>query len=175
MKLSSVIVALSSLSVSLGQGENSTENKSEIDAKSVFQPPVGNNGSFFCTIDKDELVSATCDVTFKEINEINGKIRKDLVSLVGTDFFKYFKLDLYKQCTFWNDNNGFCVNRACAVDVVEDWDNLPEYWQPEVLGGLDKVNGTSGSDDECKFLQDLCGGPDGKQTERDIDYCDVGD
>ncbi|QLL34672.1 hypothetical protein HG536_0H00470 [Torulaspora globosa] len=177
MKLRSIIVALSTLSVCLGQGENSTGNRSEVDAKSVFQPPVVNNGSFFCTIDKDELVSPTCDVTFKEINEINGKIRKDLVSLVGTDFFKYFKLDLYKQCAFWDDNNGFCVNRACAVDVVEDWDNLPEYWQPEVLGGLDKVNGTSGSDDECKFLQDLCGGADGsaKQTEPDIDYCDIGD
>ncbi|QLQ81791.1 hypothetical protein HG537_0G00450 [Torulaspora globosa] len=177
MKLKSIIIALSSVSFGLGQVENSRENKSEPDTKSVFQPPVGNNGSFFCTIDKEELVSPTCDVTFKEINEINGKIRKDLVSLVGTDFFKYFKLDLYKQCTFWNDNNGFCVNRACAVDVVEDWDNLPEYWQPEVLGGLDKVNGTSGSDDECKFLQDLCGGAEGngRQTEPDIDYCDVGD
>lgn len=174
MRLNFIASALSLASVCLAQAENLTEVKSEVDAKSVFQPPVANNVSFFCTIDKDELVSPTCDVTFKEINEINGKIRKDLLSLVGTDFFKYFKLDLYKQCTFWNDNNGFCVNRACAVDVVEDWDNLPEYWQPEVLGGLDNVNETNGGDDECEFLQDLCAGSN-RQIERDVDYCDIGD
>ena len=166
---------LAAVRLCLANNDN-TSCSSEIDSKSVFQPPAGGNGSF-CTIDKDELVSATCDVTFKEINDINERLRSDLVSLVRTDFFKYFKLDLYKQCTFWNDNNGFCVNRACAVDVVEDWDSLPEYWQPEVLGGLDSVNGTSGGDDECKFLQDLCGGADGKakQPVRDIDYCDIGD
>lgn len=175
MRFSSVVGALAALRLCIADDGNSTCN-SEVDSKSVFQAPVGGNGSF-CTIDKDELVSPTCDVTFKEINDINGRLRKDLVSLVQTDFFKYFKLDLYKQCTFWNDNNGFCVNRACAVDVVEDWDSLPEYWQPEVLGGLDNVNGTSGGGDECQFLQDLCGGVDGKpkQPVREIDYCDVGD
>lgn len=175
MKLSSIVGVLAAVRLCLANNDN-ISCSSEVDSKSVFQPPAGGNGSF-CTIDKDELVSATCDVTFKEINEINERLRSDLVSLVRTDFFKYFKLDLYKQCTFWNDNNGFCVNRACAVDVVEDWDSLPEYWQPEVLGGLDSVNGTSGGDDECKFLQDLCGGADGKakQPVRDIDYCDIGD
>lgn len=175
MKLGSIVGVLAAVRLCLANNDN-TSCSSEIDSKSVFQPPAGGNGSF-CTIDKDELVSATCDVTFKEINDINERLRSDLVSLVRTDFFKYFKLDLYKQCTFWNDNNGFCVNRACAVDVVEDWDSLPEYWQPEVLGGLDSVNGTSGGDDECKFLQDLCGGADGKakQPVRDIDYCDIGD
>lgn len=173
--MGSIVGVLAAVRLCLANNDN-TSCSSEIDSKSVFQPPAGGNGSF-CTIDKDELVSATCDVTFKEINDINERLRSDLVSLVRTDFFKYFKLDLYKQCTFWNDNNGFCVNRACAVDVVEDWDSLPEYWQPEVLGGLDSVNGTSGGDDECKFLQDLCGGADGKakQPVRDIDYCDIGD
>lgn len=174
MKLQFAVGALSLASICLGHRENSSESRSEVESRSVFQPPIGNNGSFFCTIDKDDLVSPTCDVTFKEINEINGKIRSDLVSLVGTDFFKYFKLDLYKQCTFWNDNNGFCVNRACAVDVVEDWDNLPEYWQPEVLGGLDNVNGTTGGEDECQFLEDLCDSS-GRQSAPDIDYCDIGD
>lgn len=175
MKLGSVVGLLAAVRLCVAESGNASCN-SDLDAKSVFQAPIGGNGSF-CTIDKDELVSATCDVTFKEINDINGRLRSDLVSLVRTDFFKYFKLDLYKQCTFWNDNNGFCVNRACAVDVVEDWDSLPEYWQPEVLGGLDSVNGTSGGDDECQFLQDLCGGAEGsaKQPVRDIDYCDIGD
>lgn len=132
-----------------------------------------NNSTNFCRMDKAETVGATCDVTFQEINEINQKIRPELVSLVQSDFFKYFKLDLYKECPFWKDNNGYCVNRACAVDVVEDWDSLPEYWQPEVLGSLDSVQ-KDVVDDECAFLDELCG--NGKEyLKQDIEYCDVKD
>lgn len=43
------------------------------------------------------------------------------------------------------------------VDVVTDWDSLPEIWQPEVLGGLDEAQDASGSDEkEWTFLDDLC-------------------
>lgn len=177
MKLNILLTVFSVVSFGFCQSTNFT-NGSLSESNSVA-PPIApiSSGSNFCTIDKDELVSPICDVTFKEINEINGKLRRDLLSLVRTDFFKYFKLDLYKQCTFWNDNNGFCVNRACAVDVVEDWDSLPDYWQPEVLGGLDNVNDVNEGDDECTFLDELCAGSDDtlKLEERDINYCDIGD
>ena len=39
-----------------------------------------NNSTNFCRMDKAETVGATCDVTFQEINEINQKIRPELVS-----------------------------------------------------------------------------------------------
>lgn len=130
----------------------------------------------FCEINKDEVVGATCDVTFKEINEINHHIRPELLALVHSDFFKYFKLDLYKQCPFWNDNNGYCVNRACAVDVIEDWDNVPEYWQPEALGSLQNESFSAEDDNECSFLDELC---DQQQKngiiKQDVEYCDVED
>lgn len=136
----------------------------------------------FCKMDKDEMIGSTCEVTFQEINDINKHIRHDIVSLVNTDFFKYFKLDLYKQCPFWNDDNAYCINRACAVDVVEDWDNLPEYWQPEVLGSLDNssIGDSETDDDEFKFLDQLCAG-DPKVNlnvdfhKPDVDYCDMED
>lgn len=177
MKLNILLGVLPLVSFGFSQDTNSTNRSvSESNYLAAAVPPLSNS-SYFCTIDKDELVSPICDVTFKEINDINGKIRRDLLSLVRTDFFKYFKLDLYKQCTFWNDNNGFCVNRACAVDVVEDWDSLPDYWQPEVLGGLDNVNDVNEGDDECTFLDELCSRSEDKPKleVRDINYCDIGD
>lgn len=154
--------------------DNVTDGNTSMVAAPV-PPPL--NSTYFCTIDKGDVINPTCDVTFEEINDINSKIRDNLVSLVHTDFFKYFKLHLYKQCPFWNQNNGFCVNRACAVDVVEDWDSLPPYWQPEVLGGLQE-NETLADDDErnddCTFLDALCA-KDKKERglEPDIEYCDV--
>lgn len=131
----------------------------------------------FCKMNKDEVVGSTCDVTFKQINDINQQIRPQLTSLVHSDFFKYFKLDLYKQCPFWNDNNGYCVNRACAVDVIEDWDKLPEYWQPEVLGSLEKDDAAleQVEDDECAFLDQLCDNDKTIPKRPDIEYCDVDD
>ncbi|AET41444.1 ER oxidoreductin Ecym_8157 [Eremothecium cymbalariae DBVPG len=131
----------------------------------------------FCKMDKDELIGSTCDTTLREINEINSRIRPDLERLIRTDFFKYFKLDLYKECPFWDDNGGYCVNRACAVDVVEDWDRLPDIWQPEALGGLDEktVKPEDVEDDECAFMDELCSREISSKLIGDIDYCDVDD
>lgn len=133
-----------------------------------------NETTNFCRMDKTEPIGSTCDVTFHEINEVNKKIRPQLLSLVQSDFFKYFKLDLYKECPFWNDNTGYCVNRACAVDVVEDWDSLPEYWQPEILGNIENAT-KSLEDDECAFLDELCDKPKSQISEKDIEYCDTRD
>ncbi|KAF4004353.1 Endoplasmic Reticulum Oxidoreductin 1 (ERO1) family protein [Saccharomyces cerevisiae] len=136
------------------------------------------NDTHFCKVDRNDHVSPSCNVTFNELNAINENIRDDLSALLKSDFFKYFRLDLYKQCSFWDANDGLCLNRACSVDVVEDWDTLPEYWQPEILGSFnnDTMKEADDSDDECKFLDQLC------QTskkpvdiEDTINYCDVND
>ncbi|EDO14640.1 hypothetical protein Kpol_309p9 [Vanderwaltozyma polyspora DSM 70294] len=134
----------------------------------------------FCKMDKDEMIGPNCEVTFKEINDINQNIRKNVIDLVNTDFFKYFKIDLYKQCPFWDDNNAYCVNRACAVDIVEDWDTLPEYWQPDVLGSLSNgttVEDTDDDDDEFTFLDQLCAGNNKQKfmAGGDVNYCDMED
>ncbi|QEU60739.1 Ero1 [Kluyveromyces lactis] len=158
--------------ISLVQALNSTvdqKDETKVDINTVFD----NDSTNFCRMDKTEAIGATCDVTFHEINEVNKNIRPQLLSLVQSDFFKYFKLDLYKECPFWSDNNGYCVNRACAVDVVEDWDSLPEYWQPEILGNIENAT-TDITDDECSFLDELCDKPR-FETEKDIEYCDTND
>ncbi|CEP60006.1 ER oxidoreductin LALA0_S01e00870g [Lachancea lanzarotensis] len=148
-------------------------------AQADLEQPSLQETTNFCKMDKDSLVGSSCDVTFTEINDINHKIRHDLLSLVHSDFFKYFKLNLYKQCPFWSDSNGYCVNRACAVDVIEDWDQLPEYWQPEILGGFanESVSADKARDDECAFLDQLCDKSFAQKGQKgpDIEYCDVED
>ncbi|KAL3232552.1 Endoplasmic oxidoreductin-1 [Nakaseomyces bracarensis] len=136
----------------------------------------------FCKMDKDLMISPSCNVTFTELNVINKKIRKDLVSLVRTDFFKYFKIDPDKTCAFWDNNDGLCFSRECMVDVVTDWDSLPEIWQPEVLGKVDEeADSKAELEKEWTFLDDLCDSSLSKSIPKPIladfdnNYCDIND
>ncbi|GMM58520.1 ER oxidoreductin [Maudiozyma humilis] len=165
----------------LSQNDGSAKG-GENAAKPAWKSPEVSDSTPFCKMDKDENLGPGCDVSISEINNINKKIRKDILSLVHTDFFKYFKFDPFKKCTIWENNDGICFRRSCAVDVVEDWDSLPEYWQPEVLGSLD--NDTSeqddalhSKDDDASFLNQLCDNKDkaADALADDVNYYDIND
>jgi Endoplasmic Reticulum Oxidoreductin 1 (ERO1) len=49
-----------------------------------------------------------------------------LRSLQHSTFFKYFKVDLSKDCPFWHED-GQCVERACALDECDPKD-IPRQW-----------------------------------------------
>ncbi|GMM34392.1 ER oxidoreductin [Saccharomycopsis crataegensis] len=66
-----------------------------------------------CTVDDG------CDDTFSTIDSVNQQIRPSVVSLVNSDFFKYFKLQLYKSCPFWPENP-MCFSPSCAVEIEDD-------------------------------------------------------
>lgn len=74
-------------------------------------------------------------VTFNDVNHLNEKIRPVIKSLVQENFFRIFRLNLFKECPFWK-GDGFCMHRSCAVDTIDDWTDLPEIWQPEALGEI---------------------------------------
>ncbi|KAK9449658.1 endoplasmic reticulum Oxidoreductin 1-domain-containing protein [Limtongia smithiae] len=65
------------------------------------------------------------------------RLRPLLHDIVTTsDFFRYYRLDLFgRPCLFWSDE-GMCGNRACAVDTIDDESHLPEIWRSEYLGRL---------------------------------------
>jgi hypothetical protein len=52
--------------------------------------------------------------------------------LVSHPFFKYYKVDLYRECPFWKDDSGMCMNRACAVQEADDAE-IPEKWRARAL------------------------------------------
>lgn len=126
--------------------------------------------------------SSISNATVSDINNINAQVRPKLLSIVNSDFFKFFKLNLFSECPFWDDNNGFCTNRACAVDIIEDgYDSLPDYWKPEFLGKIDDLGSLEKQpiDVQDEFLNQLCNkkflsnNPYSPLNCRDIDYCDV--
>lgn len=74
-------------------------------------------------------------------------------------FFKYYKVDLYRECPFWQEN-GFCMNRACGIEDMDESD-IPEKWRAKALS-------------EVKTTEDMQGGVSGCYF-RDDDFCFIED
>lgn len=89
-------------------------------------------------IDSGAKVSDAC-ASYDDLNKLNDKLHPYVRNLANnTDFFSYYRLNLYnKKCPFWDDENGMCGNRACAVDTVDNEEDIPEIWRAQELSKLE--------------------------------------
>lgn len=83
-------------------------------------------------------VSDAC-ASYADLNALNDKLHPYVRNLANnTDFFSYYRLNLYnKKCPFWNDENSLCGNRACAVDTLDNEEDIPQIWRAEELSKLE--------------------------------------
>ena len=98
------------------QGENT---------KTVFQPEPG------------AIVSDAC-ASYNTLEQLNEAVHPYLRSITqDTDFFSHYRLSLYsKKCPFWDDENGICGNVACAVNTLDNEEDIPLVWRAKELGKL---------------------------------------
>lgn len=84
------------------------------------------------------IVSDAC-TTYATLDDLNREISPSLDDLTSTtDFFAYYRLNLFgKECPFWNDENGMCGNIACAVNTLDNEEDIPLVWRAEELGKLE--------------------------------------
>lgn len=77
--------------------------------------------------------------SFSTLDRLNADLLPSIKSLThSSDFFSYYRLNLYnKECPFWDDANSMCGNRACAVDTIDNEDDIPPIWRTEELGRLE--------------------------------------
>lgn len=89
-------------------------------------------------IDPKAIVSDAC-ASFSTLDRLNADLLPSIKSLThSSDFFSYYRLNLYnKECPFWDDANSMCGNRACAVDTIDNEDDIPPIWRTEELGRLE--------------------------------------
>lgn len=89
-------------------------------------------------IDPKAIVSDAC-ASFSTLDKLNIDLAPTLQSLTQeTDFFAYYRLNLFnKVCPFWSDATSMCGNRACAVDTLENEDDVPPIWRAEELSKLE--------------------------------------
>ncbi|KAI0358422.1 endoplasmic oxidoreductin [Trametes cingulata] len=79
------------------------------------------------------IETTQCD--YETIESVTDELYDELHSLVETPFFKYFRVDLYRDCPYWQEN-GFCMNRECGITTVDESD-IPERWRAAELSKVE--------------------------------------
>jgi ERO1-like protein beta len=92
----------------------------------------------FNQISPKAIVSDAC-ASYSTLDQLNNEIRPSLIDVTqNTHFFAYYRLNLFgKGCPFWSDENGMCGNIACAVNTLENEEDIPPIWRAEELGKLE--------------------------------------
>lgn len=77
--------------------------------------------------------------SYVTLENLNSQIKPTLDDLTRTtDFFSYYRLNLFnKKCPFWDDGNGMCGNIACAVETLDNEEDVPEIWRAKELSKLE--------------------------------------
>ncbi|KAG0226254.1 hypothetical protein BGW42_003790 [Actinomortierella wolfii] len=78
------------------------------------------------------MIGDACGCDYKTVDRLNVDFSTQLQQLVKTPFFRYFKVNLYKDCPFW-DGSGLCMNRDCSVETMSE-EHVPEKWRSSTLG-----------------------------------------
>ncbi|EMD66956.1 hypothetical protein GGP41_005415 [Bipolaris sorokiniana] len=91
-----------------------------------------------CDISPGAIVSDAC-ASYSTLEQLNDAIQPYLQSITqNTDFFSHYRLSLYsKKCPFWDDENGMCGNVACAVNTLDNEEDIPLVWRAKELGKLE--------------------------------------
>ena len=83
---------------------------------------------------------------------VNNDLASKLGEIIQLPFFRYQKVDLFRDCPFWHED-GSCMNRACAVQETEEvgtltveltafltviypQEHIPEAWRSGTLGKI---------------------------------------
>lgn len=60
---------------------------------------------------------------YETIESLNKELYPTLHELVTSDFYRHYKVDLFRECPFWYEN-GFCMNRDCGVETADEVSSL---------------------------------------------------
>lgn len=84
------------------------------------------------------IVSDAC-ASYSTLEDLNSRLHPKIHEITrDTDFFSHYRLNLYnKKCPFWSDENGMCGNIACAVNTLENEEDIPLAWRADELGKLE--------------------------------------
>jgi hypothetical protein len=102
----------------------------------LFSQAFLSNAAF--QISPKAIVSDAC-ASYSTLDALNRELQPSLTDITqNTDFFSYYRLNLFgKECPFWSDENGMCGNIACAVNTLDNEEDIPPVWRAEELGKLE--------------------------------------
>ncbi|KAH4019882.1 hypothetical protein HBI13_119150 [Parastagonospora nodorum] len=125
-----IVKAIAAIRVLAQYASHAAGNVAPSNAKS---PP-----SNVCSLEPGAIVSDAC-ASYSTLEQLNEAIHPYLHSITqNTDFFSHYRLSLFsKKCPFWDDENGMCGNVACAVNTLENEEDIPLVWRAKELGKLE--------------------------------------
>ncbi|KAH8173836.1 endoplasmic reticulum oxidoreductin 1 (ERO1) domain-containing protein [Sarocladium implicatum] len=91
-----------------------------------------------CQVSSKSIVDDAC-ASYATLERLNAKARPALEDLTRTtDYFSHYRLNLFnKKCPFWDEENGFCANIGCAVETLDNEEDIPEVWRASELSKLE--------------------------------------
>ncbi|KAM3539726.1 hypothetical protein ARSEF1564_007343 [Beauveria bassiana] len=91
-----------------------------------------------CPISPKAIVDDAC-VSYATLDKLNTRVKPAVDDLTQTtDFFSHYRLNLFhKSCPFWDDSNGLCGNIGCAVETLDNEDDIPDVWKVKELSKLE--------------------------------------
>jgi ERO1-like protein beta len=117
----------------------STTATTTVTAARRYLPSTSNRSELFSLqFEPGAIVSDAC-ASYSTLEGLNVALHPFLHSITqNTDFFSHYRLNLYnKKCPFWSEENGMCGNIACAVNTLENEDDIPLVWRAHELGKLE--------------------------------------
>lgn len=89
-------------------------------------------------ISPKSIVEDAC-ASYATLEKLNARTKPAVDDLTrNTDFFSHYRLNLFhKSCPFWNDENGMCGNIGCAVETLDNEEDIPEVWRAHELSKLE--------------------------------------
>jgi len=114
-------------------------NVCEVSNSSACEAPTEpQNPKHTIQFEPGAIVSDAC-ASYSTLEGLNNAIHPYLHSITqNTDFFSHYRLNLYnKKCPFWSDENGMCGNIACAVNTLDNEEDIPLVWRAHELGKLE--------------------------------------
>ncbi|KAK5668835.1 hypothetical protein BDV3_006428 [Batrachochytrium dendrobatidis] len=85
-----------------------------------------------CSLPSGTVKDTCCK--FETAQGVNARLFPVLDELVKTTVFRYFKVNLQKQCPFWNENF-LCFGEHCSVTEADEHE-IPEKWRTEALSSI---------------------------------------
>jgi hypothetical protein len=114
---------------------------------------------------------------YAQMESLTQRIYPLLHDLTRVEFFRYFRLDLQKECPFWPNAN-ICSQRDCTVRTLPEesksHQHIRESWEDEHLGDLEtsSYQPTSPFGVKCDSNEDFCVQEDAKATSNMV-YVDL--
>lgn len=102
---------------------------------SLLPPSVnGAHHVLYKQIEPNAMVSDAC-ASYSTLDRLNKQLKPSLDSITqSTDFFAYYRLNLFnKECPFWSDSVSMCGNIACAVNTLDNEEDIPPIWRADAL------------------------------------------